>query len=344
MRQLLCTVLPFLLVACAAHRAPEPVGPAAPSAPHLPAPVADLYVRHIGQPVDPLVVQVLGGRPWEEVLSGAASGVALALVARGEVDLSAARWAAIRAGYPFPVLTMDVVHVEHDVAPSLNLPSDGDLGLVRARGPDDDIWVVLRGAGGPDLPRLPREARVGDFVPLSGASWRAASPDGATRTLEHGVLFDQAGEWLLQAVSEGRILATLPVYVGEPTPDTAPFAGELSGEDPEEATFNALASVWEWYGREPPVRDTGMDSVARVRLRALGEAGTPESSATLLKRAGYVDGANGAECQAASLRECLEQMWWSPDQRAIYAGDFNSVGVATSSEGRGVRVVVMVAK
>lgn len=315
-----------------------------PSAPHLPAPVADLYIRHTGQPVDPLVTQVLGGRAWDEVLSGAASGLALTLAARGEVDLSAARWAAVRAGYPFQVLGVDVVHVAHEATPTLNVPTDGDLGLVRARGPDDDIWVVLHGAGGPDLPPVPREAHVGDFVPLSGATWRASSPDGEVRALTGGILLDRAGEWLLEATAGGKVVATLPVYVGEVTPDTSPFVGSLSGQDPEEATFNALAAVWDWYGRSAPVRDSGMDSVARVRLRALTSGTGVDPAGTLLKRAGFVDGANGGECEAESLRECLEQMWWSPDQRVIFAGDYSSVGVATSSEGHGVRVVVLVAR
>ena len=198
MRQLLRVGSPFVLLGCV-HHAPEVVAPPVPSAPHLPAPVADLYIRHTGQPVDPLVTQVLGGRAWDEVLSGAASGLALTLAARGEVDLSAARWAAVRAGYPFQVLGVDVVHVAHEATPTLNVPTDGDLGLVRARGPDDDIWVVLHGAGGPDLPPVPREAHVGDFVPLSGATWRASSPDGEVRALTGGILLDRAGEWLLEA-------------------------------------------------------------------------------------------------------------------------------------------------
>jgi hypothetical protein len=37
-------------------------------------------------------------------------------------------------------------------------------------------------------------------------------------------------------------------------------------------------------------------------------------------------------------------MWWSPEQRLIYAGDYDSVGVATMSDGQGVRVVVLGAR
>ncbi len=342
MRALSWLVLPLSL-SCA-HRPAEPVVSAAPSAPHLPSPVGALYVRHLARPVDPLVAQVLGSDPWEEVLSGAAAGVALEVAARRDVDLSTARWAAVRAGYPYPVLDMQVVHVDHEAIPKLTLPVSGDLGLVRARGPDDDIWVVLRGASGPALPPIPREAQVGDLVPLSGAQWRASDPSGNVRVVEKGLLLDRAGEWLLEAVADGHVVATLPVYVGERTPETPPFQGQLAGDDPEEAMFNALASLWDWYGRDAPVRDSGIDSVARARLRALTAGGETEPAAMLLRRSGFVDGANGSECRADSLRACLEQMWWSADQRAIFAPDFSSVGVAAQGEGQGVRVVVMVAR
>lgn len=326
------------------HHTAEVVAPARPPAPHLPAPVADLYVRHVGRSTDVLVVQAMAGRPWEEVLSGAATTLALTLAARGAADLSTARWAAVRAGYPFPVLGFQVVHAPHDEVPALSLPATGDVGLVRARGPDDDIWLVLHGAGGPELPPIPREAAVGDFVALSGSSWRASNPYGVVKELGTGVVFDRAGEWLLQAYSGATILATLPVYVGESTPENPPFVGDLSGDNPEEATFNAVAAVWDWYGRDAPLRDSGMDSVARVLLRALSQGSAPEAAEVLLRRAGFVDGAAGAECEAESLRACIEQMWWSPQQRGVLAGEYASVGVATSNNGRGVRVVVLAAK
>ena len=315
-----------------------------PAAPHLPAPVADLYVHHVATPVDPLVTTVLEGRPWEEVLSGAASALALTISTRGDVDLSAARWAAVRAGYPFPVLGLDVVHAPHEQRPTLTLPSSGDVGLVRARGPDDDIWVVLHGAGGPDLPAVPREARVGDHLALSGPSWRASLPSGEVRALGDGLVFDREGEWLLQAFDAEHVVATLPVYVGVATPEKPPFVGSLSGADPETAAFNAVAAVWAWYGRDPPTRDATMDSVARVRLRALAAGGTAESPTLLLRHAGFVEGASGADCRAQSLRDCLETMWWSPDQRAVFAAGYSSVGVATSNDGQGVRVVLLAAK
>lgn len=338
---LLSMALP-LAVACA-HRNAAVVPLPPPPAPHLPAPVAPLYVQHIGRSPDRLVVQVMAGRPWEEVLSGAATAIALTLTSRGEADVSTARWAAVRAGYPFPVLGLQVVHAPHDQVPALSLPATGDVGLVRARGPDDDIWVVLHGGGGPSLPPIPREAAVGDFVALTGPSWRASNPFGVVTELGTGVVFDREGEWLLQAYSGATILATLVVYVGESTPEHSPFLTEVSGADPEEATFNAVAAVWDWYGRDAPLRDSGMDSVARVRLRSLSQGAAPEAAEVLLRRAGFVDGAAGAECEAESLRACIEQMWWSPAHRGVLAGDYASVGVATSNNGHGVRVVVLAA-
>lgn len=334
----------LLLAGCAARHAPEPVAPAVPPAPHLPAPVGELYVHHVGRPIDPLVAQVLAGRPWEEVLSGAATGLALSEASRGGVDLSAARWAAVRAGYPFPVTSVQVVHAPHEALPTLALPAGGELGVVRARGQEDDVWVVLHSPGGPELPAVPREAQVGDYVALASLSWRAASPDGSVRVVKDGVVLDHEGEWLLEASTPTGVVATLPVYVGEPTPERPPFVGELSGDDPEAATFNAVAAMWDWYGRDAPVRDSGMDSVARARLRETAGGGPTETAEVSLRRAGFVDGAAGAACQAESLRACLEQMWWSPDQRAVFAGDYDSLGVATSSDGHGVRVVVLAAR
>lgn len=337
----LLALLPLL--ACV-HPAAVPTAPAAPPAPHLPAPVADLYVRHVGQPVDPLVAQVLGTRPWEEVLSGAAAGVALKAVNRIEVDLARARWAAVRAGYPYPVDRVDIVHVAHDAVPALPLPTSGDIGLVRARGPDDDIWVVLSGRGGPELPAIPREAQVGDSIALGELSWRAAGPAGDVREVAGSLVLDRAGEWLLQARQGDTVVATLPVYVGASMPEEAPVGAAVSGQDAEEATFNAVAEVWKWYGREAPVRDTGIDSVARVRLRQVQDGAPGASPAVLLRRAGFVDGASGAECKAPTLAECIEQMWWSPEQHAVFAAEYRALGVATQTEPGGVRVVVMAAR
>ncbi len=329
---------------------PEPpaavVDPGA--APHLPAPVADLYVHHVGTPVDPLVTQLIGVRPWEEVLSGAATALALKVAARESTDVMAARWAAVRAGYPYPVERMEVVHAPHDALPQLAVPISGDIGLVRARGPDDDIWVLLVGRGGAVLPPIPREAQVGDALRLGQHRWRAAGPDGAVQDVAETLVFNRAGEWLLQARDADGVLANLPVYVGQPMPEVSPLISALSGQDPEEATFNAVSGVWKWYGREAPQRDSGVDSVARVRLREVqaANAGGPSAApaATLLRRAGFVEGGDGSECRAATLLECLEQMWWSPDQRAVFSTDYRSVGVAMATEAGAVHVVVMGAR
>lgn len=318
------------------------------AAPHLPAPVADLYVHHVGTPVDPLVKQLIGARPWEEVLSGAATALALKIAARESTDLLAARWAAVRAGYPYPVERMEIVHTAHDELPQLVVPATGDIGLVRARGPDDDIWVLLHGRSGAALPPIPREAQVGDAVRLGLHQWRAGSPDGSVFDVGETLVFNRAGEWLLQARGADGVIANLPVYVGQPMPEVSPLLSVLTGKDPEEATFNAVAGVWKWYGREAPQRDSGVDSVARVRLReahaanAGGAAAAP--AAALLRRAGFVEGGDGSECQAATLLDCLEQMWWSPDQRAVFASDYRSVGVAMATEAGGVHVVVMAAR
>lgn len=338
--------LAFLPLMACVHAAAPATAPALPPAPHLPAPVADLYVHHVSAPVDPLVAQVIGTRPWEEVLSGAAAGVALKVANRADVDLARARWAAVRAGYPYPIERLDTVHVAHDTVPTLSLPTSGDIGLVRARGPDDDIWVLLVGRGGPELPPIPREAQVGDALPLGGLQWKVAGPTGQVRDATGTIVLDHAGEWLLQARQGESVLATLPVYVGATMPEDAPVGAAVSGTDPDEATFNAVASVWKWYGREAPVRDTGIDSVARVRLRQVQDpsGGARPEAATMLRRAGFVDGAGGGECKAPTLAECIEQMWWSPEQRAVFAADFRSLGVATATEPGGVRVVVMAAR
>jgi hypothetical protein len=335
------------LVGCV-HPAP-PVAVVDPGgAPHLPAPVADLYVHHVGTPVDPLVTQLLGARPWEEVLSGAATALALKIAARESTDVVAARWAAVRAGYPYPVDRLVVMHAPHDAVPALVLPATGDVGLVRARGPDDDIWVLLVGRGGAALPPIPREAQVGDALRLGDHAWRAAGPDGTVHDVADTLVFNHAGEWLLEARSADGVIANLPVYVGQPMPEVSPLLSVLTGQDPEEATFNAVAVAWKWYGRAAPQRDSGMDSVARVRLReteaarAGGPAGAPP--ATLLRRAGFMEGGDGSECRAATLLDCLEQMWWSADQRAVFAGDYRSVGVAMATEAGGVHVVVMAAR
>ena len=89
------------------------------------------------------------GLAWDEALSGAAGAIA---VTGEEPTMPAVRWAAIRAGYPYPVLTAVSGRAGSRRARRRacsttfrvsSAPGD-DLGLARARVEASDVWVGAR--------------------------------------------------------------------------------------------------------------------------------------------------------------------------------------------------------
>ncbi|MCK6525862.1 hypothetical protein L6R49_31045, partial [Myxococcota bacterium] len=255
----------LLLFACAkpadTTKLPEDPGP-----PVVPAVVAPVYTDAPGAPRDPLVAWAARDLPYDEALAGAAAGVAFEMLATGGgLDPSGLRWAAVRAGWIWPVQGVASELVADGAMPAgmvsevrAGLKPGQAIGLVRVR--DDkgagDLWVALTSTPAVALAPIRREQDVGATVTFGvkadtpapeGLQVLAASPSlrlvsGPSLTL------DEPGEWVVelrQAQGGGvRPLAQLPIYVGEPTPDDGPFeAADAPPADVGEALRGAIAGV-----------------------------------------------------------------------------------------------------
>jgi len=335
----------LLLAACAKPVEPPPV--VSPGPPRLAAPVGDLYTRLAAVPSDPLVATAMGGRPWDEVLAGVAAAIALQLGEGRVSDRYAVRWHAVRAGYPYPVGSVWTRSVAEDqVPPDLPaalaaLPAGVDVGLARARGPAGDNWVLLAARPGVAVvPRLAREQSVGTAV--SAVGMVVSDPLGQLRPSAASVVLDQPGEWMFQARDASGVVATLPVWVGETTPEAPPVVPVASSTGDDADAFAILGDVWGWYGRNPPARDPVLDSVARARLRDALERRPAPDAARQLRVAGFVgEPGAAATCRAPDVTACLDSVWWSPEARAVVAAGYPLVGLAAARLDEEVVLVVV---
>ena len=345
---LLRSVSTLLLLggACATTR-PARVDPSV--TPMLPSPRGDLYTRAPGMPNDPLVASVAGGLPWDETLSGVATAVALAHVAKEPVDACRVRWMAVLAGYPYPVRGWRTADAALGEVPEPLLAEARaqaarrvDVGLVRARDGEVDRWVLVVGERTADLPPIPREVPVGDTVTLGAGSWVVSDALGELRAAEGTFVADTPGEWLVAARAGATTLAAFPIYVGETSPKAPPLGCLAGTGDAASRADTALVGLRATYAFPAVARDPALDSVARARLRAYAAGETLPNARDQLRAAGVigVPVAAGA-CRAATVEACLAAMWWSPEDRGALVGDVAEYGLALEESRGEVRMVVV---
>ncbi|MBK7758229.1 MAG: hypothetical protein IPI35_17895 [Deltaproteobacteria bacterium] len=346
----------LMLLACAkpgtTTKPPEDLGP-----PVVPAVVAPVYTTAPGAPRDPLIAWAARDLPYDEALAGAAAGVAFEMLATGGgLDPSGLRWAAVRAGWPWPVQGVSSELVSEGELPAAMvselraaLKPGQAIGLARVR--DDlgsgDLWVGLTSTPALALAPIRREQAVGATLTLgvkvdspapAGLRVLAASPslrliDGPSVTL------DEPGEWVIelrQAQDGGgeRALAQLPIYVGEPTPDDGPFeAPDAPPADVGEAIRGAIAGVNGLRGlsaAQTLSTDPVLAATARSEATRRAAGGGPSADAEArLRRAGFPTG-DVAElsCRAPTVQSCLDGLFWSPTSRAaLLDPDMTLLGV-----------------
>lgn len=316
----------------------------------MPAPRGEIYTQAAVPPTDTVLRKAMTGLPWDEVLAGAASGVALDLIDGVSTNAYRLRWAAILAGWPFPILSFNSFQSGYDDIPKDLLvkaqaaAAKGQvIGVSRGRQADGDIWVLLVSERRGDLGPIPRDPGLGDTLPLLGASFVLADPEGRIQEVGAGDFpLQRPGEWLLEAYdSDGRKIAVLPLFVGGTAPLAPPIVADISGPT-DISTLQLYNSVRNWYGLEDVEREMPLDSVARARLKMVRDGSVLPQASAMLGAAGYLNVPTAAaECQAATVASCLDGIWWSADKRWIFQGDFSVMGIASEAVDGGVRLVLV---
>jgi hypothetical protein len=326
--------------------------------PQLLAPDSGSYARAEEDPQDPVLKPLLRGKHVEAALQAAAGGLALA--AADHVG-GLARWelreSLWRAGWPYPADEARAWSFGSGHAPSADLiawveaiPEDQPLGLVRARGAEEDVWVGIRAVPAIDLGPVPRVTGLGSplvLPPVPGATWRLSDQEGTLRegTLDAGlsVVLAGAGEWLFEIRRDGAELARFPVYVAisPPTtpllrlPDTRPITGV---EDVDALAVDVLGHVREAYGRTPWKRSTVFDAAVG---RYVGDPSI--GSAGALRTVGF-SGASAIvwACDDATVESCVDAWVWDPRRRAVLLTDrMDSYGLHASLDARGVHLTLL---
>lgn len=353
--------LVLLVAGCGPKAPPAPVEVATPI---LPAPEAALYAVGESAPRDPLVFGVLeqGALPWDEALSGAAGAVALEEGRRP--DLSWARWAALRAGYPHPVVAVVEGVESADVAPvgladaiRERLRAGDHLGLARARSASGDRWVALIGRPSLLLDPVPRFVEVGAELSLSGdrdAAVSVRAPDGTVReaALPAALPLDQPGGWFVALADprSGALWARFPVHAGEHPPPTGvldlPGVEAVGPDDAASLARELLPVLRAGHGLGALTVDPTLSTLAALPLeRVLAGTWDRGVGESRLQGAGFVGGPVGqAWCRASTVAACLDDLASRPDGwRTVLDPRMRVVGFDTQVDSAGVTMVLNLA-
>ena len=327
-----------------------------PSIPILPAPQAQWYSTEGDPPKDPLVMKVSQKLNWSESLSGAAADIGLKIKGRAP-RIEDAKWAAIRAGFPYQVYRMVVGDVDLDTYPKdlerlLRALNPERLGLVRVRVGTKDRWIALLGSSGALEEGFPREAALGQEIEIKGAgSLRVMAPSGEMKeaTLPYTFQPHEAGEWWIE-VEKGNIYSSLPLYVDVGTPVTNLFTLEedlgLINKSPSEVEAEVLMLMdlmREKEGLATLNADKMLDSLAQYPLQYfLEDRWDPKTGVEHLQKAGFVGGpVYQLACEAENSLACLDQLSWNMNFRfALLDPQIRNIGIKAHVETSSVSLLL----
>ncbi len=341
-------MLLLTLLACP----PKDAASLGPAVPVLPAMEAPLYTWSRGAPPDAAVARVAQDLPWDEALSGAAAFLALAATQGDPVDRAQARWAAYRAGWPYPLDEVVVQTVANgDVPERPPGLTGGAVGVARARGARGDAWVWLTSTPPVALEPFRRELPLGHLLELATQDQsplvvRTAAPDGALAGDK--VTLDQGGEWLVELTAADQTWI-VPVYVDGPTPADAPYPHVMA---PPQGTHEAQAQALEvldelraTFDAPSLERDPLLDKAAGRALTARVNGQPLPPAADRLGKLGLTGHLYELSCTAPTVPECLDRLYWSIDHRGQLVDPVLAwAGVAASLGPAGVTLVVDLAQ
>lgn len=326
--------------------------------PRLPSPSAGSYARVKTPAPDPGVRNVLGLRNWDASLGGTAAGLALNLVyERGGLTPPEIREAAWRAGWPFPVRSVHTVGAPiGSEAPRRvrelvgEVPNGTDLGLVRARGDQQDLWVLVTSSPRIDLQVFPRQLPPGARLKLPaqpGLRFAVSDPAGQLYEghleMEWSTPTDAVGEWIIELRDAKGVAARFPVYVGMVPPDISLLDG---GDAPTNAAlasdqvYGVIDRVRDAYGlREPQVDMLLQNAMPWVQLNP---SVPPDEIA---KRVG-IEPSNlwRMNCSGSTVEICLDPIVWDPKARPALLSNRLLLGIGVDVVPQGVKVTLLMAR
>jgi hypothetical protein len=326
--------------------------------PHLPAPTAPVYSSLPARPEDRGVATVVGLRTWDAALSGAATGIALQVLnGTGSLTPPELREAALRAGWPYPLIGGQAWPGELNSPPPkgvqdwlVSLPTGATVGLVRARGVEQDLWVGVASTVRVDIGQMPRQLPVGATLKIPavpGAEVWVADPFGR---LDHGQLdipftrtADVAGEWLVELRDREGPLASFPVYVGMVPPDLGllvPSPLPTEWQEADNLVVDLLADIRSAYGFRPYENDLLLQTAAQ------SAAADPNLDVKMIAPQVGLPPSNvwRWDCQAANVETCLDAILWDVRARPGLLASRALFGRHVSLTTSGVRIVLVVAR
>ena len=321
--------------------------------PILPSPNAELYAVGNVAPKDWLVAQQSEGLPWDEALSGAAAKMGLDFA--DSPTVSAARWVATQAGYPYLVEKIIVGRVSASQVPEglhdaikAQVSLRGHVGLARVRRGSDDFWVALIGKGGTKLPTLSRFFSLnGEFrLDIPGLDWLLLSPSGRIYSGNSSidVPLSEVGEWWLELRNRGERISSLPLYVGITDPPTNLFSDfQFYPETPEDVE-KRIQNMINVLRRGEGLSDVRLDGALKtLGLQPLEDESKRDAQLGLsrLVALGYPEEFSyQGVCVDDSVGTCLDALSWDINARRILLHpDVNLLGV--QSEIRTDRITIV---
>ena len=340
------------VVACAGQRNAVRDSKDYASTPKLPSPHSGTYARAPSTPRDPVIASITGHHTWDASLAGAAAGLAVSrLMDDRSITAWRAREAAWRAGYPYPVVQIRAWSTEPQSEPPDALiqwlgtvPKTSDLGLVRARDADMEIWLAMVGNVRHDVGVHPRHVNPGSdhTLPLiDDLTFQLVAPSGhltsGSLATKQAFILDEQGEWLTVINdAEGRV-AAWPTYVGilPPSNNLLDEINITASQQLELDVLDALNEVRAIYGAPMWTRTPVLDALA-----ATLHEDTSRDIRTLGESLGYAaEKVHAWSCRLDSTYACLDAMLWEPTFRRGLLGDSTEAGVHLKTTSAGVTLM-----
>jgi len=319
--------------------------------PRLPSPSAGSYARAPAEPTDPPLVALMHGKRWDASLAGAAAAVALRASQGGDTAPWFVRHAGWRAGYPYPISTLSMWRTPTGSTPPPDLVTwlasrtdAHDIGLVRARGDQQDVWIALTATPLGSVGVQPRQLPLGaafTLPKLPGATFEVADGAGTVRSgrldLAQTFTVERPGEWIVKVRHAEQVVAWFPIYVDR-QPPSEPVIDVATEGALDQRLDQLLDHVRDQHALPSLEPDLLFQSAA---ARLLTDPSMP--SGTLATRVGWAPEKLARwDARGPTLAAALDRVIWEPGARPALLAASGHLGLAAEQDDAGVHIVVLI--